>query len=965
MKKPFLTSSAEFTGDVSIGGDLTISGTTTTIDTVNLEIQDKNIILAKSGTPTNLGADGGGITLQAATNKTITWDSTNDAWGVNCNFEVSGDINFTGNLNQNGVAFSSGDPAIWAGDGASDISYSNGSVGIGTASPSTDLEVQQSSAAPAINIIGQSANQIDRATIGFNYGAGTGFIAGSGYSSQSKDFYIYSVYASQTRLLIDSDGNIGIGDFGTANDSVNSKLVIRDSFFTGLSDGTGGFLDENGDAITSSELATLRTSKNNVLTLIALSNGYSPYNGFGGGIVFNNSTYTNQTVYSSAAIYGGIGDNSAYTDIGGHLAFCTSNARTDNPTEKMRITSAGNVGISATNPQAKLSVGTSSIPTENLTSAIFLYGTEVVSTGDAWISLKSTEPTDGTNWTIANNTSVASGVKKAGYLSIGHAAQVLSLTQDNNVGIGISDPHFKLSVLAGSDGVSPVAACFSVNDAGLGDQQEVSIGFGQQDYTFSKIAGYYDTAGTGMGLKMYVGDDLSVDPQTGLARTDRDRTDSSPSLTIKPNGNLEVFKTEIKQSSGAAGSVYEHIILSRGGSLAASISTKRDALTNDADAIYFNLKDSLPGYTPTTSDSFRVECRNVGLSTFSCFAQTRSSESTVIGNNIYVKPDDPASNRIYNKNSHGTYGHSFIEMLNGEIRFCNKTEASVAGVLVDRNRTMTIYGDGNVGIGTTIPSTNLEVQQSSGNPAINIIGDTGNQIDRATIGFEYGTGTGFVAGSGLGSQTKDFYIHSVYAGATRFYIDDAGSVAITTDVGKPPLKINYGDGSFYKHLGVVSQDAGGTPGNGTNTGPGAYQHVRIRDVWNSQAMFSIRVRGYLPYSVLMDNSVGMYRYALATSANRATPLNHTYLNQGSGPNPQTNTFPGAGGTNPNGFIHSIYNTSADPGYLVVVVVWAMPYKGFSVECYSEGPNYGNNVNPNIEIIDVKRSTSAAPLTTWT
>ena len=68
-----------FNNSVTITGDLTVNGTTTTIDTQHLQVEDKNIVLAY-GNNTDAGADGGGITLLGATNKTFTWVDATDAW---------------------------------------------------------------------------------------------------------------------------------------------------------------------------------------------------------------------------------------------------------------------------------------------------------------------------------------------------------------------------------------------------------------------------------------------------------------------------------------------------------------------------------------------------------------------------------------------------------------------------------------------------------------------------------------------------------------------------------------------------------------------------------------------------------------------------------------------------------------------------------------------------------------------
>jgi len=60
-----------------VGGNLTVNGTTTTINSTTLEVQDRNIVLANVGSPTNITADGSGITIKGTTDKTIVWDQTN------------------------------------------------------------------------------------------------------------------------------------------------------------------------------------------------------------------------------------------------------------------------------------------------------------------------------------------------------------------------------------------------------------------------------------------------------------------------------------------------------------------------------------------------------------------------------------------------------------------------------------------------------------------------------------------------------------------------------------------------------------------------------------------------------------------------------------------------------------------------------------------------------------------------
>ena len=70
-------------GALTVTGDLTVNGTTTTVNSTTLSVDDKNIELGSVGTPTDTTADGGGITLKGATDKTILWENDTDSWDFN------------------------------------------------------------------------------------------------------------------------------------------------------------------------------------------------------------------------------------------------------------------------------------------------------------------------------------------------------------------------------------------------------------------------------------------------------------------------------------------------------------------------------------------------------------------------------------------------------------------------------------------------------------------------------------------------------------------------------------------------------------------------------------------------------------------------------------------------------------------------------------------------------------------
>jgi hypothetical protein len=75
--------------DLTLSGNLTINGTTTNLNSTNLVIEDKNIVLGDTGTPTDTTADGGGITLKGATDKTFNWVDATDSWTSSENINLA------------------------------------------------------------------------------------------------------------------------------------------------------------------------------------------------------------------------------------------------------------------------------------------------------------------------------------------------------------------------------------------------------------------------------------------------------------------------------------------------------------------------------------------------------------------------------------------------------------------------------------------------------------------------------------------------------------------------------------------------------------------------------------------------------------------------------------------------------------------------------------------------------------
>jgi hypothetical protein len=69
-------------GTLTVTGNLTVNGTTTTVDTANLTVEDHNIDLGSVANPSNNTANGGGITLKggADNDKRFYWTTATGAW---------------------------------------------------------------------------------------------------------------------------------------------------------------------------------------------------------------------------------------------------------------------------------------------------------------------------------------------------------------------------------------------------------------------------------------------------------------------------------------------------------------------------------------------------------------------------------------------------------------------------------------------------------------------------------------------------------------------------------------------------------------------------------------------------------------------------------------------------------------------------------------------------------------------
>ena len=213
-----------------INGTLEVSGGTTTISSTTITVDDKNIELGSVGSPSDSTANGGGITLKGANDKTISWSSTTGAWEFNKGVFPSSDS-----------ALDLGSSAIRWANGYFDTVYGAGNfttiTGSGNVAIDTDtLKVDVTNDRVGINQATPLA-PLQIANVG--YGEATGSITasnnnGDGSSDDHMDITLFPIANFRSgKLLIEFDGEDGSSNrvFETAeavvtHDGTNASITV-------------------------------------------------------------------------------------------------------------------------------------------------------------------------------------------------------------------------------------------------------------------------------------------------------------------------------------------------------------------------------------------------------------------------------------------------------------------------------------------------------------------------------------------------------------------------------------------------------------------------------------------------------------------------------------------------------------------------------------------------------------------
>jgi hypothetical protein len=603
---------------------------------------------------------------------------------------------------------------------------SGGNVGIGTTSPGSKLHVYSGSSGGTPYTEGITAESNSRVALNLLSGA-------------ANDSYVFFGNSSA--------GNAGyIGYENTAN-----RLVLRSSDYVSLLDSTGEVIRIDGGNVgigTTSptlvnfgrELVISQITGGQPEAFLAIQGNRTDDNNIGGVNFYNNSNF----LASVAARRTGA-DNS------GALTFNTSNSGTGS--EKMRITSGGNVLIGTTT---------------DVGSKLYVDGT--IRTSGALVSGGLLEFTGGWSASPYNPSSwirAASGVglflvnnsisKWAGFNStsdfIVNSGDIYVSSSSGNVGIGTTSPSEKLAV-AGRITLSGSEFSFSGDeDKNITVFSNRLLNLRTNDITRLTITGS-GNVGIGTASPGYALDVIARASGEGGVRFWNNRAASSTvdSVAIHLNVSNTVGMT--------------------GGKIVVAENTNDAWPTN----MQFYINSAGSSYSPV--EAMRItSAGNVGIGTTSpsaLFHVSQASAATVlrIGNNSNYD-----QSILFNGGNDWSLGMDYSNS--------NAFVLSNYSSLGTNDRLVVTTG-GNVGIGTASPTEKLHIVGSN---ALQIIQST-TAGQNSTLKF-ITTARTWGIGANMGLSNSNLEIYDYTASANRLTIDSSGNVGIGTTA--PSAKLEVAD----------------------------------------------------------------------------------------------------------------------------------------------------------------------------
>jgi hypothetical protein len=735
-------------------------------------------------------------------------------------------ITFTGDTNT-GIYSPGADQVAISTNGTGRIFVeSNGRLGVNVSNPAHLLQVSGNTcvAGTADNVFfGVDDNTSPRLGIVKKSGTGPVFAAGSATSfifshSSGTDIASPATQTYSERARIDSSGRLLVGTSSTSNIRFqqNASFVVTGNSTYGGATFAGYSGTGLGDAAPNLDICRSRGTTDGSFTKV--ENGDRL-----GALVFRGAD--GSTWRDAASIASSVDGGTGASDMPGRLVFSTTADGASSPTERMRISSAGNVGIGTTSPYSPLTVrglGNNitldlNSTTTNDYSAIVWNGSTVDVTANSTCEIRGYRVASAAG-ELGFHTRTAGGISQeraridsSGRLLVGTSTSTNNARLDQKIAVVSTTANYPGISVTGYVGSTLADYCPLI---------DLQRSRGTTDGSLTVVAN-----GDALGRIAFRGADGT---NFRDAATINAFVDGTPGANDMP-GRL-VFSTT---ADGASSPTERMRISSSGNVLVGRTYTGNEKIGIGGGTATYSTGTSATGFADDTT----VSSAQTNLYTsYSSYISTQAAAFT-LGNLTHFKAAQFAIGAGSSVTSqYGFFADAALTGATNNFGFYSNIASGAGRFNFYANGTAINYFAGNVGIGTTSPGGTLDIKAATSTAPLVVQGPSSefSRIDSSgrllvgtstalnvsgSAGFE-----GFqVAGTGSGSNVS-LSRWAATTGAAVFSFAKSRGASIGTNavvvdgdsIGR--VEFNAADGTSFISAAQIQAFVDGTPG--TNDMPG-------------------------------------------------------------------------------------------------------------------------------------------------
>ena len=427
------------TGTLVVAGNLQVDGTTTTINSTTLEVEDKNVVLGPNAA-NDAANNGAGITVTQpdTTDATLIYDTTSTQWELNKDLDVTGDITVSGTVDGRDLA---ADGTVIDGLGTASTSAATDFVAVTGDDMTGALSINSGTANTALSL--ESTDSAVWLTM-------TDPTASLFFGNTGGEFALWTGGTESFR--VDDNGNVGIG---YNNPSNNIHILGSDA-----SPNVGITLQSDDTANATATLTLMARDASNVNQTVNIQNTLGRLNidanmdVIGVGTNFKSASYNILNLQTDTDDNGS-SDDGIFKITNGSAGTTKAEFRWDESEDLVHVSygdhgrhisinSSGNVGIgtSSVDPDLKLHVdGTNGYPASSGTTPV----------GHIAIRAKSNSSSHGAHIGVADASPWGTWIQAQDANNLATSYPLLLNPNGGNVGIGETGPDYQLHVSGAGD----------------------------------------------------------------------------------------------------------------------------------------------------------------------------------------------------------------------------------------------------------------------------------------------------------------------------------------------------------------------------------------------------------------------------------------------------------------------------------------------------------------------------------